>query len=257
MSLILAISTSSSAASISLVKSGSVLAEPMMNMCNQKSHTSALAPMIDELLASFAIGCDDIDCFAVDTGPGSFTGVRIGIATVNGLALGSGKPIIGISSLLALRYHQQEISPIATIIDAHNENVYAALYYNKTAVIEPCSTTIHDIILQLPSDTLCIGDGAAAYQSLITEMQPTAKFAMEENNLIRASCVGLAAWDKITECGSIEAASTSIVLPTYLKLSQAELKHLEDDRIRAEQEAAESEDADDDIDTYTDDVADA
>lgn len=221
MSLILAISTSSQSASISLVKSGSVLVEPLV-MHNNLSHTKTLMPMIDELFSSFAISCNDIDCFAVDTGPGSFTGVRIGVATANGLAMGSGKPIIGVSSLLALRYYQLEMSPVASIIDAHNDNVYAAIYFNKSATLAPCATTIHDLIEKMPANTLCLGDGANAHHMLISELQPTAKFSSEESGVIKASCVGLAAWDMIEERGSVEAASCEVVLPTYLKLSQAE-----------------------------------
>lgn len=220
MSLILAISTSSQAASVSLVKSGSVLAESITP--DEKSHTRTLAPMIDDLLSSFAITCDSVDYFAVDTGPGSFTGVRIGVATANGLAMGVNKPVIGISSLLALRYQQREISPVATIIDAHNNNVYAAIYYNKTATLAPCALTIEELIEKLPAGVLCIGDGAFVYQQLITEALPSAKFTSDDCNIVHSSCIGLAAWDEIQEKDISSDIGAQFALPSYLKPSQAE-----------------------------------
>ena len=172
MSLILAISTSSKAVSISLNKSGSMLAEPICS--DGLSHTKTLMPMIDELFSSFSVSCNDINCFAVDTGPGSFTGVRIGVATANGLALGSNKPIVGVSSLLALSYQQPNISPIVSIIDAHNNNVYAAIYNNKQERMAPCALTIDELIEKIPPNAICVGDGALAYQQLILELPPTA-----------------------------------------------------------------------------------
>lgn len=220
MSLILAISTSSQAASVSLVKSGSILAEPITT--DERSHTKSLAPMIDELLSSFAINCGDIDYFAVDTGPGSFTGVRIGVATANGLAMGVNRPVVGVSSLMALRYQQREISPIATILDAHNDNVYAAIYYNKSHTLAPCALTIEELLPKLPPNILCIGDGATFHQQLIAESIPTARFASEDYNIIHASCVGLAAWDIIQANNIPSDGGTAFALPTYLKPSQAE-----------------------------------
>lgn len=238
MSLILAISTSSKIASVSLVKSGSMLAEPMTH--EEKSHTASLMPMIDELFSSFAITCDDIDCFAVDTGPGSFTGVRIGVATANGMALGANKPVIGINSLLALRYQQLEISPVVTMIDAHNENVYAAIYFSKHATLAPCAMTIDELIEKMPKGALCIGDGAAAYQQRILEAHPSAKFATDDNGLVHASCVGLAAWHMIEEDKSLLTGGSMFAFPTYLKLSQAE-------RVREEQREEEECETEEDI----------
>ena len=183
--------------------------------------------MIDEMLSSFAISCDDIDCFAIDYGPGSFTGVRIGVATVNGLTLGSGKPVIGVSSLLALRYQHIEISPVAAIIDAHNDNVYAAVYYNKTATLAPCAVTIQELAEKLTPGTLCIGDGAMVHQLYLSELMPTLKFASDTSNVIKASCVGLAAWNMIEDAGGIENVAQRLVLPTYLKPSQAEMRRVQ------------------------------
>ena len=243
MSLILSVSTSSHAVSVSLVKSGSVLSEQIIT--NSKSHTSVLAPMIDEMFSSFAISCDDIDCYAVDIGPGSFTGVRIGVATVNGMALGSHKPVIGVNSLLALRYQHLDISPLASIIDAHNDNVYAAVYYNRTPTIPPCAVSINELIEKLPSGVLCIGDGAMAHQLLISELVPSAKFGAESSNLIKASCVGIAAWHMIEEAGSVEKAASKYILPMYLKLSQAEMKKKEEEPVDIDEEDIDEAELDD------------
>ena len=122
---ILAISTSSSNASVALLEDDKCIKE--LNICDEKTHSEKLMPLIDELFKSVNSTIDEIDLIACDVGPGSFTGIRIGVATVKGLALAKKIKVIGCSSLEALAYNMQNADNICSIIDARNNQVYSAI----------------------------------------------------------------------------------------------------------------------------------
>ncbi|MBR2613694.1 MAG: tRNA (adenosine(37)-N6)-threonylcarbamoyltransferase complex dimerization subunit type 1 TsaB, partial [Clostridia bacterium] len=111
---ILAVDSSALVASAALCEDGKLLAEYTVN--NKNTHSETLLPMIESLLSFFSLDVKDIDLFAVSSGPGSFTGVRIGAATVKGLAFASGKACVGVSTLEALaynlRFHRGLICPV-------------------------------------------------------------------------------------------------------------------------------------------------
>ena len=94
---ILAMDSSAVAASVALCEDERLLGE--YTICNGNTHSQTLLPMTEELLSRFGITTDDVDLFAVSNGPGSFTGVRIGVATLKGLAFGKDKPCVGVSTL--------------------------------------------------------------------------------------------------------------------------------------------------------------
>src|SRR3712207_4927086 len=124
---ILSIDSSTSSASCAILEDNKLLGEITLN--DKKQHSVILMPLIDSLLKDLKLTINDIDAFAVSSGPGSFTGLRIGIATVKGLADGTGKPFVGISSLDGLAFNLAYSSGIiCPIIDALRDNVYTALY---------------------------------------------------------------------------------------------------------------------------------
>jgi tRNA threonylcarbamoyladenosine biosynthesis protein TsaB len=172
---ILALDTTTRAGSCALVNDGVVLHEFASDPV--RSHAEHLPGDLIALLAVAQLGLEAIDVFAVATGPGSFTGLRVGIATMQGLAFAMGKPLIGVSALdaLAARVRPQPGDRVATWVNAWRGEVYAALYEDGREVESP--TVEHpDAILQRLSQTdrggppgrvLFVGEGAASLTQLI------------------------------------------------------------------------------------------
>ena len=132
---ILSVDSSAIVASAALCEDGKLLAEYTLN--NKNTHSETLLPMIESLLSFFSLTAKDIDLFAVSSGPGSFTGVRIGAATVKGLAFASGKDCLGVSTLEAiaynLRFHKGLICPV---MNARRSQVYTALFRSDGKDVE-------------------------------------------------------------------------------------------------------------------------
>ena len=124
---ILAVDSSALVASAALCEDERLLAEYTLN--NKNTHSETLLPMIESLLSFFSLEVGDVDIFAVSSGPGSFTGVRIGAATVKGLAFASGKPCVGVSTLEALAYNLRLYKGlICPVMNARRSQVYTALF---------------------------------------------------------------------------------------------------------------------------------
>ena len=125
--IILSLDTSATVASAALCDDERLLAEYTLN--NGNTHSETLLPMVESLLTHFGITTDDIDIFASSTGPGSFTGVRIGVATLKGLAFGKDKPCVSVSTLEAIAknlcVHKGLICPV---MNARRSQVYTALF---------------------------------------------------------------------------------------------------------------------------------
>lgn len=132
---ILSFDSSALVASVSLCEDEKLLAEYTLN--NGNTHSETLLPMVESILGFFGISAADVDLFAVSAGPGSFTGVRIGAATLKGLAFASGKPCAEISTLEALAYnlkiHKGLICPV---MNARRSQVYTALFRSNGETLE-------------------------------------------------------------------------------------------------------------------------
>ena len=124
---ILAVDSSSNVASVAIVDDNKLVCECVLN--NKLTHSQTLMPMINEVFKKSELTPLDIDLFAVANGPGSFTGLRIGVTTIKGLAHATGKPVCGVNTLEALAYNLP-FCPyiIAPIMDARREQVYNAFY---------------------------------------------------------------------------------------------------------------------------------
>lgn len=124
---ILALDSSAIAATVALCEDGRLLAEYTVN--NGNTHSETILPMVESVLAHFALTPSDIDLFAVSCGPGSFTGVRIGVATVKGLAFGRKAPCVGVSTLEALAENARVCRGlICPVMNARRSQVYTALF---------------------------------------------------------------------------------------------------------------------------------
>ena len=174
--LLLSLDTTTPKASCALARDGVVINEEVIDTSRQLA--LQLPGVLRDILDLSAVGLDEIDAFAVATGPGSFTGLRIGIATMQGLAFGLGKPLIGISDFAALRAVASPAflgSRIATWIDAWRGDVYAALFEDGRQLDEPVVAKPSELLDALTrdkptlytNDILFIGDGAETYRELI------------------------------------------------------------------------------------------
>lgn len=181
-----------------------------------------------DILDLSAVALEDIDAFAVATGPGSFTGLRIGIATMQGLAFGRGTPLIGISGLTALRAVASPAflgSRIATWVDAWRGDVYAALFEDGQPVGEPVVARPSSLLDTLAprgfaNDVLFIGDGAETYRDVIlSRLGHAARMADPVVPLLG----GIVAMLATIEYKNGHRPPPHAVRPIYVRRSDAEL----------------------------------
>ncbi len=185
------------------------------------THSQTLMPMIDHLLTRAGWNCADIDTFVCAKGPGSFTGLRIGIGTVKGLAMGADKPVIGVSTLKALAYNMVGCEKlIVPIMDARRGEVYCGIY--RTVGDRLCEVApdrampLRELLEELKEDSLFLGDGVPVHKETILEvLGEKTHFAPLSHQLPRASSLIVAAQDEPT-------LTFHELAPTYLRKSQAE-----------------------------------
>jgi len=193
--LILAIETSGSCGSVALVGPESCLGE--FSVDSGRTHSRRLLAMISQLLTECESDWPELDAIAVGIGPGSFTGLRIGLSSAKGLALAADKPLIGVSSLdgLAAQCSQQPM-PVCAMIDARKQEVFAAFYQCRDR--EP-PTRLGDFLALPPAElaarittpTLMIGSGATLYRKLLREkLGDLARFAPPALAFARAAAIG-------------------------------------------------------------------
>lgn len=212
--LILGISTSSNIASVALSKDAECIKE--LNINNNKTHSETLLPLINELLSETNIKLQDINLIACDNGPGSFTGIRIGISTVKAIAESLNIPVIAVSSLEGLAYNIHDSECICSLIDARNNQVYCGLFdSNHTLIGNSMADDINTIlpVINQNKDILFVGDGAVAHKGLLNINN------FRSDNLLHAKNINLCAFNKFSK-GEILSANS--ILPMYLRKSQAE-----------------------------------
>lgn len=226
---ILAIDTSGPNCSVSIIDDTKVLADFTIN--NGTTHSQNLVPMVEQAQKFANLELTDIDAFACSIGPGSFTGLRIGIATIKGFALSLNKPVLSIPTLLALAYNISNFDGLlCSIIDARNDNVYAGIYRNDEGSLILAEDYISDNIEVLiehlkdyDDNIIFVGDGVSVYRDLLLEKihgdSVNILFAPEHLNCQYALSVARAAYDKATNNQYDDYNSLS---PLYLKKSQAE-----------------------------------
>lgn len=231
---ILAIDTSASSESIALLEDDQLLAE--LTTCTQKTHAEKLLPSIKNLIDNSGITIEDIDGFALAVGPGSFTGLRIGLSTIKGLVWSLNKKIAGVSTLEALAMNiPYSDKPVCPLLDARKKEVYAGIYKlapagfkrgfdgNLPVCIMPDTAIKPDLLLEkIKEPTIFLGDGIKVYGNLIRDMlKDMAVIAPAHLWPVKASNIGLLAWKKF-KSGSIDSPEN--IRLNYLRPSEAELK---------------------------------
>lgn len=225
---VLSLDSSTEAASCAIVEDNKLLGEITYN--NEKQHSVILMSMIDNLLTNLRLDLNDLDGFVVAKGPGSFTGLRIGMSTIKGLSLGSGKPCVTVSSLDSLAYNLTYASGvICPILDALRDNVYTRLYKCENGVLKPISDYITISIDELINEVnkydevvYFVGDGTYKHKEKLSSHLPNSFFAPAHLNITRASSLGELGI-KLLHSGIVEDLNTAT--PIYLRKSQAEREY--------------------------------
>lgn len=223
--IILSVDTSTQNACAAVMSHNGLIAE--YTISNKKTHSQNIMPMIDDMLKKADITMDMIDAFAVTVGPGSFTGLRIGMATVKTFSQVMKRPIVGVSTLEALaESHILTDKLICPIIDARRQDVYNALYKNGQCIQEDRAININTLLEEIKGQkVIFVGDGAVSYKDIIEEkMGEDAIFSPHCTNTTRGANVCQAALKKL-DMGISDDPYT--LNPVYLRVSQAEREYAE------------------------------
>jgi tRNA threonylcarbamoyladenosine biosynthesis protein TsaB len=221
---ILAVDTASKSCSTAVVSEEGVLAE--ITQVTGETHAKHLMGMIDNAVQLSGLAPSDLDGYAVTIGPGSFTGLRIGISTVKGLSAASGKPVAGISSLDALAALFSFASPwVCAMLDARRGEVYSSLYqFGNSQLIHKTSEralSAAEAVAVIKAPCLFVGDGSVVYRDTIQEIIGNrAIFAPDFQNHINAAAVGRLGMEKFN---TREIQPAENLVPFYLRKSDAQI----------------------------------
>lgn len=220
---IFALDCASVSASVALTDAGLLLGESFTNV--KLTHSQTLLPMAESLLKNCRTDLSVVDVFAVTVGPGSFTGVRIGVAALKGMADAAGKPCFGVSALETAAYPFRTFDGIVcAVMDARCEQVYTALFSGSTRLTEDSAmkiTELADLLAGYNRPVLLTGDGA---QKVLESLRGICSFPLTAASpqfcYPRASSAAYLAYEKLQNGAQTVPAKT--LQPLYLRLPQAQ-----------------------------------
>ncbi|WP_312612254.1 tRNA (adenosine(37)-N6)-threonylcarbamoyltransferase complex dimerization subunit type 1 TsaB [Oscillibacter sp.] len=231
---ILALETSAKACSAAVTEDGQVLASCYQN--TGLTHSRTLMPMVESLLKNADLSVADLGLIAVAAGPGSFTGIRIGVAAAKGVAFAANLPAAGVSTLYAMALGLNHINGlIVCAMDARRAQVYNALFEAKdgklTRLCEDRAIGLADLAEELRGDSrplIAVGDGGALCRQALEDAGISC--ALAPARLLHQHAVGVAlAAGELAEAGTLTTAQN--LSPVYLRPAQAERLR---DRIKKE-----------------------
>ncbi len=224
---ILALDSSSFTASVAIIENGKIISEFFLNA--GLTHSETLAPMIKSVFDCSNILPEEIDLYAVTIGPGSFTGLRIGLATIKAMALVNNKPCVGISSLHALALNTDKYEKtVCVCMDAHRGGIYNAIFNVQNGKIiritQDRTICIENLIVQLRNSSNVVqfvGDGALiCYNDMVSRWGSNNVSLIDEKGMyIKSSNVGFIAEEIYHEGIFTDVCSLN---PSYIKIPQAE-----------------------------------
>lgn len=231
--LILAVDSATPVAGVALLNEDKLIREDFVNY--KKTHSETLMPMIDKVLRDCGCSMQDVSALAVTTGPGSFTGLRIGLAAIKGLSLASGKPVIGISTLDTIAHNIiSSEALVCPLLDARKQEVYTAIYdvsgLIPTRLTEEVACSPQEFAdmartaaSQYGKDRfILLGDGFYPYQDFFREeMGDKLQFVPHHLMLPRAAALGSLAIEKYRRQEFEDAFK---LCPRYIRLSEAEYR---------------------------------
>ena len=238
---ILMIDTSGPACGVAIAQDGRMICE--LQLTSGKTHSQRVMPMVDQALSMCELEVSDIDLFGAVVGPGSFTGVRIGVSSVKALAHAAGKPCIGVDALEALAANISSFDGVVCpILDARAQQVYGAMFESGMPPVRLMEDEAEKLTLFLDrveatgKQALFLGDGATAFEKAIIErLGDRAVFAPAQHMGLRAASACALAAKYAEDETNLKDCMT--LLPLYLRAPQAE-------RERAAKLAAQKENAD-------------
>lgn len=236
---ILALDTSSQAASCALLEDGKLMGEFFANL--GLTHSQTALPMVEALLRQADITPQEVDVFAVSTGPGSFTGLRIGLASIKGMAMAADKPCAGVSTLESLAANLPcGEGYVLPVMDARRQQFYTALFQNEEGWPQrrskDAALSLEELGEQIgslsPHPVWLVGDGAHLVMEALSPIHSNLKLAPERVRHQRAASVGALA-ERMAKRGLL--LSPQELAPSYLRLSQAERERQEREGIEGKE----------------------
>ncbi len=226
--LVLGIETATMTGGVALVNDEQIISEYTLNV--RTTHTARLMPALDQILRDSSVDKREIDGIAISLGPGSFTGLRIGMATAKGLALGLDIPLLGVPTLDALAGNIPFAAyQICAILDAKKKEIYYSLYrYSGEQAGSPLQRQVpyqvvspDKLVSQIDEKTVFLGDAVGAYGDFISEnLGELALFAPDAQRFPRAATVAEMGLAKLKAGEHLDVA---FVEPIYIRASDAEM----------------------------------
>lgn len=226
---ILALETSAKSVSAAVTENGAVLASAYQN--RGLTHSVTLMPLIDGMLRTAGLSLDDIGLIAAANGPGSFTGLRIGVSAAKGLAWAKELPCCGVSTLAAMARTAADFQGlIIGAMDARRQQIYHALFRGENGrvlrVTQDCAISLEElasVLRDMPEEKLVVGDGAALCADYLSTAGIPCRMADEHHRMQSAVGVALCAEEMAARGETVPAQQLE---PVYLRLSQAERERL-------------------------------
>jgi tRNA threonylcarbamoyladenosine biosynthesis protein TsaB len=223
--LVLGVETSTMQGGVALVGERGLVSEYILNV--EATHSERLLPTIDRMLQDAGVGPEALGGFAVSIGPGSFTGLRIGLSTIKGLAYATGLPVVSVPTLEALAWAVPAARwQVCPVLDARKQEVYAALFRHEAGgllrLMEDVALTPEDLCGRIRKPTLLLGDGAEVYGELFRRLLGDKMLLPPlANRGARPACVAELGRVRLLrgECDAVES-----LVPRYLRPSEAELR---------------------------------
>lgn len=219
---ILSVDSSSVTASVAITENGRILAENFIN--NGLTHSQTLMPMVEKTINESGISVKDIELFAITNGPGSFTGVRIGIASVKGMADALNKKCLPVSTLEAIAEPLKNEDVIAcAVMDARCNQVYTAIFNKGKRLCEDKAVLINELgeeLKQYDKKIVFIGDGSLLCYEKLCGIIRNCDVAEEKIRYVHGSSIGFVA-ENLMKNGA-ELVNSENLVPFYLRLPQAE-----------------------------------
>ena len=225
---ILAIECSATPCSAAVIENGKILASDFVNV--GLTHSQILMPMAEKVVKAANLNFNDIDGFAVSAGPGSFTGIRIGISAIKGLAAPGKKPCVSVSTLYSMAVNYIDTDCIVcAVMDARCNQVYNAIFdieggkitricEDRALLCEELAENLKEVLQKSEKRVIIVGDGTKVFYPYVKDFENVCE-PLEERRFQNAVSVAITAEKEFEEKNTL---SPEEILPVYLRLPQAE-----------------------------------